>query len=30
VTCAVLIIRRYNRRHGSATSAVEDFARLEI
>jgi spermidine/putrescine transport system permease protein len=30
VTCAVLIIRRYNRKHGSATSAVEDFARLEI
>ena len=30
VTCAVLIIRQYNRRHGSASSAVEDFARLEI
>jgi spermidine/putrescine transport system permease protein len=30
VTFAVLILRRYNRRHGSATSAVEDFARLEI
>jgi spermidine/putrescine transport system permease protein len=30
VTLAVLILRRYNRRHGSAGSAVEDFARLEI
>jgi len=30
VACAVLILRRYNRRHGSSGSAVEDFARLEI
>jgi len=30
VACAVLILRRYNRRHGRAGSAVEDFARLEI
>jgi spermidine/putrescine transport system permease protein len=30
VVCAVLILRRYNRRHGRAGSAVEDFARLEI
>jgi spermidine/putrescine transport system permease protein len=30
VVSAVLILRAYNRRHGSAGSAVEDFARLEI
>jgi spermidine/putrescine transport system permease protein len=30
VACAVLILRRYNKRHGSSSSAVEDFARLEL
>jgi spermidine/putrescine transport system permease protein len=30
VMCAVLILRRYNRRQGSSSSAVEDFARFEI
>ena len=30
VTFAVLVLRRYNRRHGTSGSAVEDFARLEI
>jgi spermidine/putrescine transport system permease protein len=30
ITIAVLILRRFNRRHGSTRSAVEDFARFEI
>lgn len=30
VVGAVLVLRRYNRRHGSSRSAVEDFARLEL
>ena len=30
VSLAVLVLRWYNRRHGTAGSAVEDFARLEI
>jgi spermidine/putrescine transport system permease protein len=30
VFAAVAILRRYNRKHGTSASAVEDFARLEI
>jgi spermidine/putrescine transport system permease protein len=30
ITVAVLILRRFNRRHGTGRSAVEDFARFEI
>jgi spermidine/putrescine transport system permease protein len=30
VTMAVLILRRYNKRHATGRSAVEDFARFEI
>jgi spermidine/putrescine transport system permease protein len=30
ITVAVLILRRYNKRHATGRSAVEDFARFEI